>query len=295
MNSLDRHLKVVEQGNQIPRHLHQVWVGTPTSNLHKIMQDNIEYLKGLNPTWTYHLWDDESVKSFILEHYGEVIWAYYQRISPVYGAARADFFRYLLIYQQGGVYIDIKSSLTKPLDEVLTPDDKFILTHWDNLPGGEYEGLAMHAEVAFLPRGEYVQWCIASVAGHPFLRAVILQTLRNIDQYDPFVHKAGLWGVLRTTGPVMYTKTIESIRPTLRSGIDYRLLNKPQDIALRYSIYDSEGIYGHKKALKVNYNKACTPIILMPNRPFYTRLATLYLFVQFSRQVLRDKIARYLK
>ena len=58
--------------------------------------------------------------------------------------ARADFFRYLLVYQLGGVYLDIKSSLDKPLKDVLRAEDQFILTHWDNRPGEQYEGIGIY-------------------------------------------------------------------------------------------------------------------------------------------------------
>ena len=280
-------------GKEISRHIFQTYrakIGLP----HEIEQ-NIEHIKRLNPEYEYHLFDDEDIKAFILEHYGEVIWGYYQRIAPIYGAARADFFRYLLVYQLGGVYLDIKSSLDKPLKDVLHPEDQFILTHWDNRPGEQYEGIGIYPELGNLTRGEYIQWCIASVAGHPILRAVILQMLRNIDEYTPFRHGAGLWGVLRTTGPVMYTKVIEAMRPTLVEGKDYRMLDKPQEIGLRYSIFDTAGVYGHKKALKANYNKAYTPIIVTPDRPLYAKCAKYYLFARLAIRVLGDKIAARLK
>lgn len=281
-----------ELGTEISQHIFQTY-RTKTGLPHDIEQ-NIEHLKRLNPEYEYHLFDDEDIKAFILEHYGEVIWGYYQRIAPIYGAARADFFRYLLVYQLGGVYLDIKSSLDKPLKEVLRVEDKFILTHWDNRSGEQYEGIGIYSELGSLPRGEYIQWSIASVAGHPFLRAVILQMLRNIDEYTPFRHGAGLWGVLRTTGPVMYTKVIEAMRPTLVEGQDYRLLDKPQEIGLRYSIYDTAGVYGHKKALKANYNKAYTPIIVTPDRPIYAKCAKYYLFARLAIRVLGDKlVARF--
>lgn len=282
-----------ELGTEISRHIFQTY-RTKTGLPHDIEQ-NIEHLKRLNPEYEYQLFDDEDIKAFILEHYGEVIWGYYQRIAPIYGAARADFFRYLLVYQLGGVYLDIKSSLDKPLKEVLRVEDKFILTHWDNRSGEQYEGIGIYSELGSLPRGEYIQWSIASVAGHPFLRAVILQMLRNIDEYTPFRHGAGLWGVLRTTGPVMYTKVIEAMRPTLVEGQDYRLLDKPQEIGLRYSIYDTAGVYGHKKALKANYNKAYTPIIVTPDRPLYAKYAKYYLFARLAIRILGDKLAAHFK
>lgn len=69
----------------------------------------------------------------------------------------------------------------------------------------------------------------------------------------------------------------------------------PQEIGLRYSIFDTAGVYGHKKALKANYNKAYTPIIVTPDRPLYAKCAKYYLFARLAIRVLGDKIAARLK
>ena len=69
----------------------------------------------------------------------------------------------------------------------------------------------------------------------------------------------------------------------------------PQEIDLRYSIFDTAGVYGHKKALKANYNKAYTPIIVTPDRPLYTKCAKYYLFARLAIRVLGDRIAARFK
>ena len=63
--------------------------------------------------------DDADINEYIGRAYGERLLGEFNRISPSYGATRADFFRYLLLYREGGVYLDIKSSMERPLDEVL--------------------------------------------------------------------------------------------------------------------------------------------------------------------------------
>ena len=73
-------------GKEISRHIFQTY-RAKTGLPHEVEQ-NIEHIKRLNPEYEYHLFDDEDIKAFILEHYGEVIWGYYQRIAPIYGAAR---------------------------------------------------------------------------------------------------------------------------------------------------------------------------------------------------------------
>ena len=51
--------------------------------------------------------------NFIFEHYGEDFLSIYQKAGTDYGAAHADFFRYLLFFKCGGVYLGCKSGLTK--------------------------------------------------------------------------------------------------------------------------------------------------------------------------------------
>ena len=53
----------------------------------------------------------------------------------------------------------------------------------------------------------------------------------------------------------------------------------PQEIDLRYSIFDTAGVYVHKKALKANY----------------TKCATYYLFALLAIRVLGDKSDARLK
>lgn len=49
------------------------------------------------------------------------------------------------MYKCGGVYLDIKSTNDLPLDDVLLPDEQYILAHWDNLEGGMYVDHGRHS------------------------------------------------------------------------------------------------------------------------------------------------------
>jgi inositol phosphorylceramide mannosyltransferase catalytic subunit len=159
-----------------------------------------------NPAWSYSFWDAERAEAFIAEAYGLDVLARYRRIRPEYHAARSDLLRYLALYRLGGVYLDIKSSCRVPLDEALRPEDRFLLMHWD------LGQIVPHAELSHVAQGEYLQWCIATVPGHPYLREVIDRVLRNIDHYAPWRSGTGRWGTLRLTGPVAYTLAIEPVR-----------------------------------------------------------------------------------
>jgi hypothetical protein len=132
-------------------------------------------------------------------------------IDDQYLAARADLLRHLIINRLGGVYFDIKGVIQKPLDEVLNPTDRYILSQWDNGPGEPHEGWGLHRDLAHVPGGEYVTNVIISEPSHPYSIAVIEKILKNISSYKAW-SAVGRTGTLRTTGPIAYTLAIESVK-----------------------------------------------------------------------------------
>lgn len=264
MSNLNDKLIFVEPGERIPRLLHQTWVCRPVSLLPERITNNIKHLQELNPTWQYQLWEDESVEAFIKGEYGEEIWHYYTRISSRYGAAKADFFRYLLIYRLGGVYLDIKTSLSKPLDEGIEPTDRLLLSYWDNRPGEPHYTWGYYPELRHLStRGEFPQWYIACAAGHPFVRTLILRVMHNIDHYSALSVGVGLRGVLRTTGTIVYSLVMHEERLKDTTGTLSEVVEGFERLGLIYSIYEADlGAFGHKQAIKQNYNVETSPVIL---------------------------------
>ncbi len=251
----NHYVAIKELGSSIPRVIHQSY---PHKNLPAEIKDNIEKLKLANPNWEFRLYDDADIERYIAVHYPDLI-KFYKKINPKYGAARVDFFRYLLIYNEGGVYLDIKSSLSKPLDEIIQAEDKFLLSHWQNNIGDPYENSGIYAD---LPNqfGEFQQWHIASVSGHPFLKSVIENVCNNIVQYNPFLHHTGQTGVFRVTGPVAYTLAILPILPYH----PHRLERSNQDLNLVYSIYSNNKDYKHRALFKNHYSALNEPVTNLP-------------------------------
>lgn len=246
--------------------IHQTYY---TDVLPQEIQNNIAELKRLNPDYKYKLWLDGDIEAFIRQEYGEVILQYYHRINPKYGAARADLFRYLLLYKQGGVYLDLKSTITKPLSEVLNPSDQYIIAHWDNRPGEQHEGRGIEDYQdlhEWLPRGEYIQWFLAGRSCSPQLYAVILRILYNIDTYNPYLNTIGAPATMRTTGPIAYSHAL------IQSGTDKQSrLVELGDFGLVYSIYeqDEATAFAHKNLYakdKTSYEALTEPLITPKHR-----------------------------
>lgn len=110
---------------KIPKIIHQTW-----------MLKNDEYIKNLKYKWLdlnegyeYFIYDDEDNLKFIKENFNERIFSCYSRILN--GSAKADFFRYAVLYIKGGVYADIDFIPKSSFDSFIEPRDELIITHDD--------------------------------------------------------------------------------------------------------------------------------------------------------------------
>lgn len=230
----------------IPKLLHQTVQSLPA---HPDIMRNMDFLKRENPAWKYSVYDDKDCRIFVQQNYGVDILKIYDRFQPSYGAARADLFRYLLMYEKGGVYLDIKSSCEKPLDLIIREDDHYLLSHWKD----PSRGLHMEHGVD----RELQQWHIITAPRHPFLKAVIAQVCKNAENYNPSRDGVGKIGVLKLTGPIAYTRTIAPIS----AQYPHRMVNI-EDEGFLYSVLMSDDKKSfHRKLVRRHYVKSTAPIL----------------------------------
>ncbi len=234
---------------QIPKIIHQTFY---TKNLPAELKKNIDNIKSQNPDWAHNLYDDTDIENYIKLNFPELL-KFYLLINPIYGAAKADFFRYLVIYKEGGVYLDIKSGVSKPLNEIIKQNDSLLLSHWTqydpSIKLGFYKGINN-------PNGEIQQWHILSASGHPIIKKVIDSVCSNIKKYNPLLHGTGKLGVLRLTGPIAYT---EAITP-LTSIYPCRVELSHEEAGLIYNVLDSHDTH-HKVFGKQHYTMIKSSIV----------------------------------
>ncbi|MGJ1419879.1 glycosyltransferase family 32 protein [Sphingobacterium spiritivorum] len=138
-----------------------------------------------NKPFSYKFYDDAEISQFIEKNFDK-------RTSDAYnllqiGAAKADFFRYAVLYIHGGIYLDLDSDITADLDKFLLEDDVAVITKENN------------------PYNLYTQWALIYDKGHPFLKRTIDLMVHNIET-NAFPHD-----VHAMTGPTVYTKAILEI------------------------------------------------------------------------------------
>ena len=110
----------------IPKVIHQTW-------LSKEKNDSLDKLRTtwttLNPSFVYKYYDDDDIKTYIQTHFDERFQHAYGRILN--GSLKADFFRYCVLYHEGGVYIDVDISCLKPLEDVFDFEQFNVITSTD--------------------------------------------------------------------------------------------------------------------------------------------------------------------
>lgn len=243
-----------------------IWQTCEDKNaIHPRLLDCVEALQTTNPSWQHRLYDNAGRFEALKEVCSDRLLQAYSRINPKYGAARADLFRYVMVFLHGGVYMDLKSGTTRPLDDILRPDDAFLISQWDNGPDGMFPGIGMRESLKDVPGGEYQQWFVIAQPGHPFLSAVIEEVLENVDRYNPlFLGHAGE-RVLNLTGPNAYTRAIRKIE----NDHPHRRICAWNE-GLRYTML--EGLQTHQTLDKAHYSNLLLPLLTNTGLTGWARL-----------------------
>lgn len=239
----------------IEKKIHQTYADIKKIPLE--INENIKYLKIKNEKWEYKLYDDEDVWTYLEKHLSTNEINLLRKINPKYGVVIADIFRYVVIYNEGGVYLDIKSTSKRKLDEILKADDSYVISQWQNRLGELYAGAGFYPELWRIYGGEFQQWHVIGEKNHPFLEEVIHRVLFNIKHYNKNLTGVGKIGVLRLSGPIIYTQTIFN----MLGKYNCRIVNSREQ-GLVYSIYEEMGKKGFHSVSETHYSKQREPIVL---------------------------------
>ncbi|MCV2881837.1 glycosyltransferase family 32 protein [Actibacterium sp. XHP0104] len=147
----------------IPPLLHQTFKSNELpERMHEAAMSWVEK----NPGFTYHFHDDDAQISLIRDNFDPEVLAAYHKIKS--GAFRADFWRYCQLWTTGGVYADIDTVCQVNLEQIIRPDDQFVVP----LAG-------------FSPTALFNAF-ICSAPKHPFLERAIHQATETIHRNPNF-------------------------------------------------------------------------------------------------------------
>ena len=167
----------------IPKIIYQTW---KTKNLDQKLQNVIDKIQKLNPDYKILLFDDNDIENWIKENFeNEIILNTFKKIKI--GAGKADFWRYLILYMNGGIYLDIDSNISKPLDQLIKENDMAIISR-EKLSGTTC----------------FVQWCLMFAPKHPILLRAINLCIYNINNKISN-------NLVEITGPVVFTNAVNFV------------------------------------------------------------------------------------
>jgi mannosyltransferase OCH1-like enzyme len=167
---------------EIPKVVYQTW--RTKTDIPDIIQKQREEMMNLNSNYEFKLYDDLDMEKFVHENFDGDIVECWNKLNIM--TAKADFWRYLILYKYGGIYLDFDSI---PLINF----DKIIKIEYDSIIGIE-------------KNLEYcAQFVLFFCKNHPILKETINEIIKNIKN-------GGLENsVWHTTGPLPFTIAIQCV------------------------------------------------------------------------------------
>lgn len=191
-----------------------------------------------NPECVYQLWGDDMVDQFVRTKHPQFYPIFLALPKPV---LKADLFRYMVVYDEGGVYADVDTEALRPMEYWTQPHHRLIWSRSRQLFLSEVAYLAelasqqaaaadseqvtlppinviigVEADFTGMPteytrRGyatehQLCQWTFASVAEHPMLAHVIQNVMQQLSTRTPSELLDA--DVLEVTGPGIWTTSI---------------------------------------------------------------------------------------
>ncbi len=180
--------------NNIPKIIHQIWM-QGESNIPDEFKKNGEKIKLMHPDWQYILWDEIKILKLIQSDYN--LCKKYYKYNYLH--QKVDFAKLIILYNYGGICIDMDAYTVKPLDELIEKygDYEFVIS---NLKSLGYLG-------NFIACGKY-DYCVNNGNYFGKKKARIVNFLiENLNtKCNMFQNK--MWCINKTTGPDIFNRLL---------------------------------------------------------------------------------------
>ncbi|GAB1738413.1 hypothetical protein NU219Hw_g3221t1 [Hortaea werneckii] len=205
----------------LPHKIWQTWK-TPLHGLNEELMKLSKSWIDMNPDYRYELLTDDASVIYVQErfdHRQDIVEVFERTTDRV---LRADLTRYLTLLGDGGVYTDIDTDCSKPIQEWI-PDE--LHGHVGLVLGVEYDSQGGEIRKDFNLPVQLCQWTIMAAPGHQVLQNVVETVISklSVDQMNlESIPSHDLQYVLETTGPRMFTVAVlESLTSQLGRPVTY--------------------------------------------------------------------------
>ncbi|MDB3866635.1 glycosyltransferase [Acidimicrobiia bacterium] len=199
----------------IPKIIYRSW---KTQNFHPKIDKQIKKMLKTNPDYEQIIYTDEQIRDYIKSNYDLEIYNAFESLTIM--AAKVDFWRYLILYKKGGIYLDIDSNINSRISDFLAEEDNALITAETN-------------------PDLFVQWALFFVKDHPILERTIELVTQNI------INNKYHNDIVNTTGPGVFTKALQDIH-TNETGERINWNNVDQNYDKRFFINLNNKQYNYR-------------------------------------------------
>lgn len=140
----------------IPKTIYQTW---KTQNLPNKLEKLHSSMRKKNPEYKHIIYTDEQMDDYMQANAEKEIYKIYLKLNHI--VAKADIWRYTILLNNGGIYLDIDSEITGSLENLISPSDKAIITAEKN-------------------KNLFVQWALLFEKNHIILENTLNNIIRDI-------------------------------------------------------------------------------------------------------------------
>ena len=159
-NARSKYRENFSQTGEIPRVIYQTW---SSKTLPPKMAACVDRLKQSNPEFEHRLFDDADCRDFIQTHFEPDVLEAYDTLLP--GAFKADLWRYCILYDKGGVYVDIKFQCEPGFSfkDVLLKGENLYIREYNHKGTGLYPHILYTGVIATKPKNPVFEKCIRQI------------------------------------------------------------------------------------------------------------------------------------
>ena len=107
----------------ISKTIYQTW---STQQLPNKLEKLHDKMRKKNPNFEHVIYTDEQMNDYMNSNVDKEIKNIYWKMNHI--VAKADLWRYSILYNKGGVYLDIDSQISGSLSDLINDDDNAIIT-----------------------------------------------------------------------------------------------------------------------------------------------------------------------
>ena len=230
------------------------WSAPSWHNFNDWYKNHWQDLAARAPDWEVNFFSDAHASQLIRDRCSEREKVCFSRLNPRYGPARADFLRYVLMREAGGLWLDAKSVFEGQLLENFgryAPLPPVVFVHWG------WPNQAQAIPENHRGRGEICNWVLLSQKGHPVWDVVLDAVCTRIEQYTVQMYGVGKEAVLRVTGPIAMSRCIYARLHTWP-----HLFLSAGELKFQFDVLGKHQKKAHMLGGGIHYSKLKEPVVL---------------------------------